>query len=278
MSASDDFELIKDTIIQTSIKEGIPEAKKKIPHLASLFQRKVKKDTIDDHQQDIFDIYREWMNGFLSINIDFYSFDFTSLKITIVEQLTKDHPTDTNRASMEQKATAHLNCDEYRPADKKLDEIEALQKKFNDKMDQFLESHGKKLATLTKEKGYEPEPNSLIMLIRYIFYQCISLHGSGVDAEYRLKHLKLTPITIDILDPFVNAHLENPFPQREQHLLQYIKDNHEIISEYVRNSSQVIIELEKLIKDFKYELKLIIDNKHEGLKGECDYEINKVSN
>ncbi len=70
---------------------------------------------------------------------------------------------------LEDKSVSHLNCNEYRNTDNKLNEIVNLQKDFIDLMKEFLDNHKNRINKIVKTENSNPNDESLNMFLRFIF-------------------------------------------------------------------------------------------------------------
>src|SRR5690349_12579777 len=109
------------------------------------------------------------------------------------------------------------------------------------------------------------------MLLRFLFYKARTYNinptrvGSALDDfnSFAIFENDCSGTTLDI---------SNPFPDKESELKDYLKNHHENIFESINNFGSEVEKIKISLKEFKFKLKFIVDNKVDELKGECDFE------
>lgn len=235
---------------------------------------KISDEILHKHTQIVFGMYTQWANTDFIQNLDLTSFDPDNLRIDIVEQIIPPNPSKSIRTTLQEKAILHLNSPEYLEARTKMQDIIDLQNTYNEVLHEFVGKCRSDLSNLVNEKGYTPDKESLNMIFRLVLFYINTLRPP-VHIEYRLKHLRLEPINFEILESYISVRLTNPFPQKEEALLGYIRQNHEQYNLKIDEFRDFEGNLKNAISSFQHELKLIVQNTHEGLKGACDVELLK---
>jgi hypothetical protein len=231
----------------------------------------VKESPTKEHQDEIFNVYQQWIINDFSIDIDLEQFDTNELIVNIVDQITPRFiQTGTNiMTSLQDKAISHLNCNDYRNTYDKFNEIVNLQKNFNDLMNIFLEKHKNRIKKIVKTENFTPDDESLNMSLRFFFIKSRAYEKSPSAVDWELDNFK--PFTI-LLDDISDRKLDifNPFRKKETELKEYLKKNYEEIIESIENFEKDMVKVKQSVIEFQNMLKLIVDNKIKGLKGECD--------
>ena len=98
-------------------------------------RHKAKLDRKNNHHEEIFNVYTNWINQPFSINVNLTNFDLSSLDIKIIKQIVPIEDSSNGKLnSYWSKAISHLDCDDYIDVYNKFKDIEILQNEFNNSM------------------------------------------------------------------------------------------------------------------------------------------------
>ncbi len=222
------------------------------------------------HQDEIFAVYQGWIINDFSIDVDLQNFDINRLFINISDQIT---PTSIRTGMsvmtrLQDKAISHLNCDDYRNTYDKFIEIVNLQKYFNDSMTIFLNKHKNRVIKIVKSKNFNPTEESLNMFLRFIFIKSREHDKRPTAVDWELDNFRSFVIFINNISD-ERLEIFNPFPEKENELISYLQEKYNEIIESIETFEKDIIKIPQAIEEFKTMLHLIVDNKIDGLKGEC---------
>ena len=225
---------------------------------SSFFREKhqEKSNKIKKHHEEIFNVYTDWVNKSIAVDIDLLTFDPNRLCMGISEQIVPINTSSNGKlTSLWSKAISHLNCDNYIDVHNKFEEIECLEKEFNKKMDGFLRKHCESLEGIVREE-FHAIPEFLIKLFRYILRKAISQYERPLVIGNRLDEFTTFKI---LIDKTTNESIEfsNPFPNKEKELIEFLKNNYKEIVKSIKEFQNDIEKVETYIREFKEQLFLL---------------------
>jgi len=143
-------------------------------------KKESKAQRIEFHHRQIFQIYENWTNTPFLIDIELTQFDLNNLRINVVEQIVPiNNSNNANLIRLEERAIAHLNCDDYRDVYNRFKEIEDVQNNINNSIIQFLDNHRDNLIRIITTENFTPPELSMNTLLRYLFHKAILFNGQS---------------------------------------------------------------------------------------------------
>ncbi len=220
-----------------------------------------KRSRKTKHQEEIFEIYKNWLESPFINEIDLNDFDLNKLKIVfkksfpsrIIDQ--KDKP-----QSVEEQALYHL-YQENVEAFELYEQILEKKNEFNKKMGIFIEDIKKNLKDLLKSKGYEKHEDIIDSPLRFYLVKmnnCLNKKKDYVNSilEYDRAYLK-------------NGSIENRTWEIKDELVVLMKSNWPKSVETIKIFKKDSQDLNDLIPQFQKSIKLTTSHKHMKLKSSC---------
>ncbi len=190
------------------------------------------------------------------------------LHINIIKQI-EPIKSQNDMTTLWNKAISHL-ISGYDDIYKTYSEIKNQEEKFNDEMGKFWNNHRNRLIKLLESTNLTPKEDLLNMLLRYMFCKSIMYDRQPKGVSWQLNYFQ-SFMTYD--KSYKQIELFNPFSNKKDELISYLQRNHENIIEKINNFQNDIKEIRRNIVKFQEQLTIIIQNKIDGLKGECEFEI-----
>jgi hypothetical protein len=226
-----------------------------------------KAQRIANHHEQIFNICGDWTNQQFSIDVRLTQFDLDNLYIDIVEQIVPvNNSNNTNLIRLEERAASHLNCADYIDAYNKFVEIRDLQNNFNVAIMQFMTNHRNDLIQILNSDTNQD--GSINRLLRYLFHKAVMFNAQPEGVSVQLDDFRST--LVDPLD--TSSNLSNPFPDKQDELIDYLQKNYNDIMESINNFQTIIGNIGNVVREFQEMLEPIIHNRLDGLKGNCSIE------
>ena len=226
-----------------------------------IYDKKIKKE---NHHKEIVDVFTNWKNKIFIYPIDFESFRLDSLKINIIEQIIPKQ-SNTELKTLNEMTLDHLNCKEYKNSFHKYTEINNLQNKFNNQINNFLDSIKENLRQFLTSNNVKFTDGQLNMLLRYYLYWIADKNRLLEEFDSRFANYR-GKIIIDGEDIF------NPFSKIGKETKSYIQLTADENKEKLNVFYEIINNITTLLKEFQDSLQLIIDNSVIGIKGKCKIE------
>jgi hypothetical protein len=159
-------------------------------------------------------------------------------------------------------ALSHLKA--YEEAYNYFLKISICQEHFNEKITKFLKLNKEHLINLVEADSIR-DKDKIELFVRYYLYKIVEANTPNKNSDYSLSHLDRIKIS-------ENEDLYNPFPEKENDIIQDLKlnysNNRKVMDEFDRDITTV----NTLILEFQNSLRSIIDNSITGLKGSCTKE------
>ena len=224
---------------------------------------KKRKERINEHHDQIINIYRFWQIIDFPLDLDLLTFDPLRLKITIIENILPRHDELAKEPeTLAEMALSHLNCEHYKNAYITYLRIKKCQDSFNANLEEFLRCNGKHLEHLMGSNNMDNVKSG--ELLRYYLYKIMdaNLQSNGSAPTDRVKRFGRA------------GELSNPFPDKEEIINKDALLRHSDVFSSISQLKKDIEQTKQMVSEFKDSLESINGNGILGLKGTCSFEKN----